>query len=182
MPTKIETITKKNDTMDLNARIAEQERNLAELKAQIARGTGDITEEARHVSLARRLELALRARPHSLEDLVRDLGEPVGRVSSALRQVKKQLYNTGAAELPVWFWIIGDETSPQDLYAAVEALMRARPMAHAELVAATGARENRVSGAINEMRRTRRVVNVGTGKARWFIMPEGVKLARLTRG
>lgn len=174
------TTTEPKHAKAIIARIEIQERELADLKAQLARGTQD---HVRPPTIETKIEALLRSKPRTLEVLARELNEPIGRVSTALRPLKKQLFNVGTVEHPEWFWVIGDETPPKDLYNAVEALMRARPFAHAELIAATGARANRVSGAVNEMRRTRPVVPVPgvEGKIRWFILPDGAKIARLVR-
>ncbi len=182
----------------LEALAAEQasvaERILA-LRAQIARGTGDVTEDAiaaaaevrraaRPVlavvgepqplaSLAARLEGALRSAPRSIADLALDTGAPAGRVAAAMRALKSagRVYNLGTEERPLWFWVVGDEGVTPELRAAVETILRVRPTTFAELLEATGARRGRVSGVIVELQREgAKIENHGDGRrARWFM-------------
>jgi hypothetical protein len=156
-----------------------------ELEAQLARGTRDVTVEAKRVTtLEARIELALRARPMSLEELARDVKEAVGRVSAALKPMRKRLYNAGTDSSPAWFWVVGDSASTGDVNAAVAALVRYKPMRFPELLAATGARQGRVSGAIVALQRDPkgRLVNLDTAmRARWFSLPDDVSVSRLKR-
>jgi hypothetical protein len=167
----------------------------ARLAPRLARGTGDVTTQANAalvaagvalptVPLHARIEAHLRVKPHTILDLARELREPVGKISNALRPLKRHLYNVGTAEMPVWFWILGDETPTDQLNAAVATLVAYRPMTFAELQAATGARYGRVSGAMVALRRDpkSRVVDLNGGaggKARWWILPAGIEIARL---
>lgn len=78
---------------------------------------------------------------------------------------------TGSPALACW---VGDEGSTATLNAAVERLLRERPLSRAELVAMTGARTNRVAGAIVHLQRHGApIVNLGTPRlGRWYIVPE----------
>ncbi len=173
----------------------EAARLIAELesKIQLARGTGDVAAQAAAAvaaaaapapvpTLPAQLEAILRTRPMSVEDLARATGASTTRVLASLKPLRRRLHNSGTDDRPRWSLVIGDDAPVADLYALVEGLMRDRPHGNAELVTATGARSNRVAGAINEMRRTRAVINAGDGaRARWFIVPDGAKLATLVR-
>lgn len=186
------TKTTENPTAELEARLAslrEQERELA-AKLKLARGTGDHTEVALRVggelsmTLDQRIEAILRDKPHSLDELTRELKEPAGRISSVMKTMRKRLYNVGTEDAPVWFYIVGDEASAEQINNAVRALISFRPMRFPELLTATGARQGRVSGAIVAMQRDpkSRIANVDPDRpqrARWFIVPEGVQIARL---
>lgn len=185
------TKTTKLETTELEARLAalrEQERELT-AKLKHARGTGDHTEIALRVGgelslpLEQRVESMLRAHPRSLEELTRELKEPAGRISNAMRTMRKRLYNVGTEDAPVWFYIVGDEASAEQINAAVRSLVTFRPMRFPELLAATGARQGRVSGAIVAMQRDpkSRIANVDQNplRARWFIVPDGIQLSRL---
>lgn len=187
---------KTNQGQDVNAgaeshmvqRLAELKEAAAELekKLEMARGTGDVTEEARVAGrdLPKMIEAILRQRPRTLVELAKDIGEPAGRVSNALRPMKKLLFNAGTADTPAWFVIPGDAASTETINNAVRALIAYRPMYFPELLAATGARQGRVSGAIVAMQRdpNGRIVNLGTtARARWFEVPEGTQLSRLKR-
>lgn len=74
---------------------------------------------------------------------------------------------------------VGDAGPTADLIRAVEVLIRERPRLLRELIAETGARIGRVSGAVEKLKLTARVVDLGTGaRALWFI-PSAEALARL---
>ena len=67
------------------------------------------------------------------------------------------------------------EPDPRELYAKIEALLRDRPHTLRELLEATGARRNRVSGGITHLK-TRygtALKNLGTARrAQWFIQED----------
>lgn len=68
---------------------------------------------------------------------------------------------------------VGDDTPTPVLNAAVEALLRERPLERRELVQLTGARTNRVAGAIVHLQRHGvPIVRDRAGKrSRWYILP-----------
>lgn len=196
----------KNETKDAAARLALLRKETAQLERKLARGTRDIKPATKiaapvqpkpepkddaaaprvggglSLDLGARVEAALRVHPHSLEELARELKEPVGRISTALKPLRKHLYNVGTEHAPAWFWIVGDEASASEINQAVLTLVKFKPMRFPELLAATGARQGRVSGAIVAMQRdsNARLVNLDTPqRARWFMVPEGVTLAKL---
>lgn len=157
---------------------------IAALRAELrlARGTADVTEAARAAAapapappLPDRVEAALRAGIWSLDELCHEVRAPAGPVSAALKRARtaRQVYNVGAEDRPRWTWVPGDAVETQALYAHVERLISERPFEFAELLAATGARRGRVSGAIVSFQHAgRRVLNLGTtAKARWFLLP-----------
>lgn len=160
-----------------------------ELRARLARGTDDVTEQARAAAatppLADRIESALRAGLWSLDDLCREVRAPAGPVAKILKRAKeaRQVYNVGAEDRPVWTWVIGDVADTQVLYAHVARLIEYRPFELAELQLATGARRGRVSGAIVSFQHGgRKVLNLGTQKhARWMLLPEGKNVVRSRR-
>lgn len=181
------TATANQDTW---ARIDHLESDLKRLREQLARGTGDVTAQAAaaaapELPLRERVEVLVRQRPHSVQEIARSLGEPAGPIGDAIKNMKSNLYNAGSATDPQWFWIVGDDVPATELNAAVDALISTGPRTLVELMAATGARQGRVSGAIVQMRRradSTRVVNLGNdARAKWFRVPEGVALARLRK-
>lgn len=187
----MKTSTTKNTiamTDDLSAdalRLEQLRREQADLekKLRLARGTQDFP-RAEDAPLPDRMELVLRSRPRSIEELARDLHEPVGKIAAALKPLRKNLFNVGTEGAPAWFWIVGDEAPTDQLNTAVAALVKFRPMRFPELMSATGARQGRVSGAIVAMQRDpkSRIVNLDTAsRARWFIVPEGIQLSRLSK-
>lgn len=161
---------------------ARAERIELEQALQLARGTGDLHVQAAAAvakvkgeemprTLTEKIERALRAHDMSFEQLVKDVGEPAGRVQSVLSKLRKagQVYNIGTGDRPRWLWVIGDDTAPEILRAVVTRLIRKRSFMFAELLAATGARRGRVSGVIVDLQRTGAdIVNEGTERlAKW---------------
>lgn len=193
MKTKANTTTNEKAGTEAAARLEALRKEAAKLEKQLARGTGDVTEEARKVTaprvgghlsmdLPQRIEAALRAKPRSIEELARELHETPGRITATMKPMRKHLYNAGTEDAPAWFWIVGDGASASEINAAVEALVKFKPMRFPELLAATGARQGRVSGAIVAMQRDgkSRIANLDSPmRARWFWVPDGVGLARL---
>lgn len=163
------------------------------LEQRLARGTGDVTEQAnaargqapsqpvKRPSLIEQTERILTERSLSQAELVRELGVPAGRVSQVIKDLRPKLYNMGTEDEPRWTFRIGDVGGTETLYPLVERLIREQPMTTSQLVAATGARESRVQGAVIHLQRTRTgILNLGRANAgRWFLVPEGVKIARL---
>ena len=177
---------------DVAARLAQLQKEAAELEKQLARGTGDITKHARaakhrvggleSLPLIERIEIALRVKPHSIEELSRELKEPAGKISAAMKPLRGRLFNAGTELAPAWFVVVGDKAEAADINSAVEALVSYREFTFPELVAATGARQGRVSGAIVKLQRDpkSRIVNLGSdAKAKWRILPEGIQLSKL---
>ena len=77
-----------------------------------------------------------------------------------------------------WLWVIGDKTTTRELNDHVARLITYTPMTFAQLLAATGARRGRVSGALVEVQKTRSDwKNLGDERTyRWFLPP--IKRAR----
>jgi predicted Rossmann fold nucleotide-binding protein DprA/Smf involved in DNA uptake len=176
-------------------RLAALEAEIASLKAsslapapavavpRIARGTADVTRaavvarlegalETAPRTLAEKIEAALRDRPRTMMELALDTGATPKRVSNALRDLRGKAANVGSDTHPVWTWIIGDETTAAELSAQVLALVSLRPFTLQELVSATGARRNRISGALVRLVEAGRVENHGSATvARWYAPP-----------
>ncbi len=123
--------------------------------------------------LGAELEAALRAKPSSMSELARVLRVPTNSVAGLMRPLKKSgnVYNIGSSDAPLWTWVIGDETPTPELNALVGRLLRVRPLAWKELLAATGARRTRLSAAVTALQRGGiEVENRGDPRrARWFI-------------
>lgn len=149
---------------------------------KLARGTGDYREQAAAAiaqtteqreprTLTEKIERALRAHDMTFEQLVKDVGEPSGRVQAVMSKLRaaEKVYNIGTGDRPRWLWVIGDETEPAELRAVVMRLIRKRSWLFSELLAATGARRGRVSGVIVDLQRTgANIVNEGTERlAKW---------------
>ena len=173
----------------------------AEAEFDGARGTGDVGAQARAAvaraeealeeatrlvkhaqrtavppappSLADRIETLLRARPHFGDELAEALKVPRAEVDEELTRLAGagRLYNLANERNPRWTWVIGDDTSMSDLVAHIQPLLIDGPMLLADLVAATGARRNRVSGALLELKKAGKpLLNLGNGHiGRWFL-------------
>lgn len=195
-----------NEAHDRASRLeadAKSERLALEKLVKLARGTGDSEPLARSAaaavtaasSLARRIEIALRGpkAPLSLIDLAALIAEPAERVAKELRKMRatlcptrsqddandaKLVYNHGTEDMPLWQWVIGDETPTEELVFVVETLLRRRAYTFAELTLATGARRGRLSGVIVRFQRAGwPIFNDGGSEReyRWRIGPKQLK-------
>lgn len=120
---------------------------------------------------------ALRGRQMSLPHLAEAVGAPAGRVQRALSGLRRagRVANVGSGVDPKWTAIVGDRAPQEEIYAAIEALISARPMTRRELCLATGVREDRVSGALVRFSKKfdGRLMNLGNGRrALWYLAPE----------
>jgi hypothetical protein len=153
-------------------------------KLKSVRGTRDMAplalESAEVTPIAQRIEAAL-SEPRSMIALIAMLGEPAGRVEAAMRAARQHLYNAGTADAPAWHWIVDDGADTARANASILALIKYRPMTFAELGAATGVRPGRISGAMVRFQRDGlRLVNLGApNHARWFLLPDDVKIKHL---
>ena len=118
-------------------------------------------------------ERLLRAQIMTPHELAAELGQPLTAVQAMIRELKDRVYNVGTHRYPRLTWVVGDNASIEELCTAVELLVRERPVTREELRAATGARDNRIGGALRRIQRNGvRVENLGTEiRARWFAMP-----------
>lgn len=178
-------------------RISALETELAEIRARLAapvpipvvavpraKGTQDITRAAVLArtngaldvplptrTVAERVRAALRAKPSTLLELVLDVEVSSRAVSNALKEIRPQ--NIGTDTHPIWTCPIGDETPAGELVEKIAQLTAIRPLTLAEIVAFTGARRNRVSGAIVRLGEARRIENHGAqNAARWYSPPK----------
>lgn len=154
----------------------------------LARGTRDIVppppaEEPTEAPLADRLEATLRAAPSSIEDLAAALHAPTGRITAALRPLRKRLWNAGTDVAPKWFLPPGPDASPEEFLAAVRALISLQPHSTAELQRATGTVGKRVWHALVKLGDAdgSRLVRYGDPRRpKWFWLPEGMDLSKFT--
>lgn len=146
-------------------------------------------------TLAQSVERVLRSRPASMLDLVEATGGAAGPVSELVRRTLRpagKVCNVGTEERPLWYWVVGDDASPEELNEAIGTLLRIRPFYHHELRECTGARSKRVDGAIDYWRKLMeeddhawivhdltRVDGKRTARGRWFMLPNGLRPARL---
>lgn len=135
-------------------------------------------------SFAERITAELRRRPLSIEQLAQHVQASTGRVSTALRPLRKALWNAGTETDPRWFLPPGDDASPEAFAAAVTALVRIRPMTTAELCRATRTEgSKRVWHALlrlNDAPASRLVRQGDPRRPSWFWLDEAVDVSRLT--
>lgn len=158
-----------------------------------ARGTADVSTQARAAvaavavvqpTLRDRVQAQLQSAAMGTVGVAKAVREPPIKVSTVIREAARrgEVANIGTADMPVWVWRIGDETSAAELTTAVRRLISERPMTTRELSHATGARFTRVGGAIVAIQRSGdRILDLGTGTAgRWFLITEQARDARLS--
>lgn len=162
--------------------LADLEHQIKDLQAKLklARGTVNNLRPMRP-DIKSQIERLLLKKPRSQEEIAAELGESVGRVNEIVKEIRPRLKNVGSEDRPAWWLVPGASVSTADLNAAVLALMSYRPVSFKELVDYTGARSDRVAGAVGIAVKTRSVVNAGSQvTARWFLVPPD-SLAKLTK-
>lgn len=152
-------------------------------QASLARGTQEIS-SAR--TLEERIIVELTERPQNAAGLAVAVNVPVGRVKPIVDRMRaaNKVHNIGSEVEPCWQYAPGDNYPAAELRELIRRLIMRRPCSHKELVLITGARENRVSGEIANLREEphSRMANLGNGsKALWFWLPPDVKVARLPK-
>jgi|SRR6185312_5207663 len=144
-----------------------------EEKLRLARGTHNKL-RAPAQDLRGRIEELLSQRPRSQDEVATELSEPAGRVSEVFKELKPRLKNLGTEDRPAWWLVPGNSVSTAELNEAVLALMSYRPVSFKELTDYTGAKSDRVAGAVGIAVKTRSVVNMNEGTplpARWILVP-----------
>lgn len=164
--------------------LAQQQRELAAAVKRMARGTGDVTEDAivaaeiaaaapPPATLETRIEEALRVTVCTPDDLAIATGATSEEVAAVIAGAGDRVFNLGSELLPRWVWVIGDDTSTADLMDACRNVLRERPLEMHELERATGARRNRLSGILNRLGAMphESLLNLSTDKnrGRWFL-------------
>ena len=126
-----------------------------------------------------KIDLVERARQLRLQ--AEQLEKDVRLARGTHRDIKPGNVIVKPARGPHW---VGDEGPTEQLMASVMQICTERPVRFAELLALTGARDNRIKGVIMRLQREGvRILDVapeGTGKALWFI-PSDEVLQRLSR-
>ena len=156
-----------------------------QLKQVLARGTGDVTAQAKEVTatLASRLEELLKFKPHTLDELAKATKLPAIKLMNDLKTFKseKKVSNVGTEIRPRYFWKVGANPGTKETQDAVLRLISDTPLSFAEICVATGTKGSLVQGALVEIRRSgAQVQNYGTKtRARYFILPANAIDARL---
>jgi len=162
-------------------------------KLQIARGTGDHTEQAKTARQPRQaraprqpkeqVEAALKGVSMNIMHIAKATGLSVNKVTEAIRTLRsdQRVVNVGSEDFPQWTARIGDHASTKDLNAEIRRLIAERPMTTQELMHFTGARLSRVSGALIALQRSdMQLLNRGTARrAKWFTVDPKAVVSRL---
>jgi hypothetical protein len=190
---------------DASQKISELEQRLGVVSGRVARGTGDVIEQAaealrrlKEVEEPETVRTEMRERLHVaviLRSLVEEalahaslgvtaiaerVNEPAGRVIDVLRvlRAENRIYNMGTEDAPKWTLRVGRGVTTQELRAVVGRLISERPMSADELAEATGATTQRVTMAVTAIRMGgAHVLCTETQDVlRWFRVPEGSRL------
>lgn len=176
----------------LETQLRDLEHRAKALTAQVklARGTVDLRgpagAAAEEPPLADRLAEVLRTTPSSIEDLAAALKLPAGRVSKELTPLRaaRKLWNAGTDVAPKWFLPPPPDATPEQFAAAVKALISLQPHSTAELQQATGTQgSKKVWHALvkwNDVKGSRLVRYGDPRRPRWFWLPEGMDLSKIT--
>jgi hypothetical protein len=127
--------------------------------------------DAGRLTLSERLEAALRERPRTIRELAMHLNERGEKITPLLQELKEQekVCNVGVAEVPAWFWRIGEKATVDELREAILRLLTWRPLFHSEIISATGAGEKRVTNELHTLfNRWHAVQNLGSPKKRLY--------------
>lgn len=126
------------------------------------------------VNVAEAVERVLRVKVLPTDALALEVSAPAAALLDTLASLRAagKVCNVGTDPRPVWTWILGDAGDTAELSTKIEHLISLRPMLMTEIVAATGARRNRISGALNKIQLRRKVENHGSASvALWFMPP-----------
>lgn len=148
---------------------------------KLARGTRDLAPRSGPAVLAKptvadRVETVLRSAVLSPAELALAVGAPQAAVDAAVRSHGRKITNVGIVGAPRLSWVAGDDGPTPELIELIARLIAVRPLAFSELIQHTGARGNRISGAIVKLQQHpkigHKVVNRGTAaRALWFLKP-----------
>lgn len=191
------------DQIAANLHIVQEQVKELEHALSLARGTGDHTEKAEQAAKEQAplkekrpvgrppkvkdprslIEKVLHGQSLNVAGIAKATGMQTAKITEAVKTLKhdKKIANVGSEDFPKWTYRIGDHTETQVLINEIKRLISERPMSTQELLDVTGARLTRVSGALVHLQRTEtQLLNLGTQRrARWFLVGEGVTLAKL---
>ena len=165
---------------DITRHLNEARKNLETLEAAVrrmARGTRDLPQSVTVKvagTVAERVERVLRSTVLSPAELALAVGASQSATDAAIRSHGRRITNVGIVGAPRLSWVIGDEGPTPELIELIARLIAVRPLAFSELIHHTGARGNRISGAIVKLqlhpKHGRKVVNRGTAaRALWYL-------------
>lgn len=167
------------------AELAREATAQLERHLKLARGTREIAPVPAPVPQTpeHRVLEVLRVRTASVVELAKSLNAEIPATIAVMQGLRKagKVAPVGSVEMTRWTAVLGDDAPTSELYPLIVRLIQEQPMTTQELVQATGARAERVSGGIVHLQRTStRIMNLGRGNlARWFIVPASARAAVL---
>jgi len=130
-----------------------------------------------------RIRWALTKESLNIKQLAKTIREPVEALAEIIKSLREEdlVYNVGYEDSAIWTWRVGNEVDTPTLIQVVRRLLSERPMWARDVVRATGAAESRVQGAIVEVQRTDKIIDLsGGGHAKkYFLISEFVADATL---
>lgn len=131
-----------------------------------------------------RIRMALTKESLDTKTLAKTVGVKQELLQPVLDQLRQegQVFNMGFEDWPRWTWRIGENSDTATLRNVILRLISERPMALRDLVAATGVKNSRVSGAVIEIQRSHNVIDLAppdSASRLYFLVSEGAKDARL---
>lgn len=128
---------------------------------------------AKPLDVRDRIEVALTEQSLSTQQLAKIVGVSIEKTAEIIKTLRSadKIYNVGYEDSAIWTWKIGNDTDTPTLVSVVRRLLSERPMWARDLVRATGAKESRVQGAIVEVQRTGKVIDLsGGGHAKKYFL------------
>lgn len=134
-------------------------------------------------TLRERIETALVRESLDADKLARALNESTSKVETELQKLENEgkVYNVGWVDSPIWTWRVGNDVDAATLTRVIRRLISERPMYTKDLLRATGAALSRVSGALVEIQRADRVLDMSAGgrAKQYFLVGERVREAKV---
>lgn len=135
------------------------------------------------MEVAEKIEVALTRESLDTGRLAKAIGETLEKTTLTLKTLREadKVYNVGFDDLPIWTWKVGNDCDAATLIKVIRRLISERPMFLRDLIRASGATQSRVSGALIEVQRMDRVIDLGGGghAKQYFLIGERVRDASL---
>ncbi len=135
------------------------------------------------LEVSEKIEVALTRESLDTQRLAKAIGETLEKTTMTLKELRdaERVYNVGFDDLPIWTWKVGNDCDAATLIKVIRRLISERPMFLRDLIRASGATQSRVSGALIEVQRMDRVIDLGGGghAKQYFLIGERVRDASL---
>ena len=113
----------------------------------------------RELTLADRIEIAIRKESLSAQQIAKAVGEPLDKIQKELRALVKtgqiiNVWGLATDAKATWHWAVDSKSAPNTARRElIKQLLMERPMSHSEIRAATGATDAQTQDDIVEIRR-----------------------------